>query len=98
MTEIVDRPANQTPTRSPDELEPIETASRDEISALQLARLKWSLQHAYDNVAHYRNAFDGAGVHPGDLNGSGGPGVLPVHHQGGPTSELSVRHVRRTAV
>src|SRR6201991_507438 len=67
MTEIVDRPPSHTATRSPDELEPIETASRDEISALQLKRLKWSLQHAFDNVAHYRTAFDQAGVHPTDL-------------------------------
>jgi phenylacetate-CoA ligase len=50
-----------------DELEPIEVASRDELSAVQLSRLKWSLQHAYDNVAHYRRAFDQAGVHPTDL-------------------------------
>ena len=47
-------------------LDPIETASRDEISALQLQRLKWTLQHAYDNVPHTRQ-FDAAGVHPGDL-------------------------------
>ena len=67
MTEIVDQPGSHTITRSPDELEPIETASRDELSALQLSRLKWSLQHAYDNVAHYRAAFDQAGVHPTDL-------------------------------
>jgi phenylacetate-CoA ligase len=59
--------ANDTVLRSPDELEPIETASREELSALQLTRLKWSLQHAYDNVAHYRRAFDRAGVHPTDL-------------------------------
>ena len=52
---------------SPGELEPIERASRDELQALQLERLKWSLQHAYDNVPHYRKAFDDAGVHPGDL-------------------------------
>ncbi|AON56480.1 phenylacetate--CoA ligase PaaK [Herbaspirillum seropedicae] len=51
----------------PGELEPIETASRDELQALQLQRLKWSLRHAYDNVPHYRNAFDQAGVHPDDL-------------------------------
>jgi len=51
----------------PGELEPIERASRDELQALQLERLKWSLQHAYDNVPHYRKAFDEAGVHPGDL-------------------------------
>lgn len=51
----------------PGDLEPIETASRDELQALQLQRLKWSLKHAYDNVPHYRNAFDQAGVHPDDL-------------------------------
>jgi len=49
------------------DLDPIETASRDEISALQLERLKWTLRHAYENVAHYRQAFDQAGVHPDDL-------------------------------
>jgi phenylacetate-CoA ligase len=50
----------------PGELEPIETASRDELATLQLARLQASLQRAYDNVAHYRAAFDAAGVHPRD--------------------------------
>ncbi len=48
-------------------LDPIEIASRDEIAALQLERLKWSLRHAYDNVPHYRQAFEAAGVHPDDL-------------------------------
>ena len=48
-------------------LDPIETASRDEIEALQLQRLRWTLQHAYDNVPHYRQAFDAKGVHPSDL-------------------------------
>ena len=51
----------------PGELEPIETASRDELQALQLQRLQWSLKHAYDNVPHYRKAFDLRGVHPSDL-------------------------------
>ncbi|WP_075793352.1 phenylacetate--CoA ligase PaaK [Massilia putida] len=51
----------------PGELDPIERASRDELQALQLERLKWSLTHAYENVAHYRRAFDEAGVHPDDL-------------------------------
>ena len=50
-----------------DTLEPIEIASRDEIAALQLKRLKWSLKHAYDNVAHYKAAFDAAGLRPDDL-------------------------------
>lgn len=48
-------------------LEPIETASRDELQALQLERLRWSLRHAYDKVPHYRAAFDAKGVHPDDL-------------------------------
>jgi phenylacetate-CoA ligase len=48
-------------------LEPIEIASRDEIAALQLRRMKWSLRHAYDNVPHYRAKFEAAGVHPDDL-------------------------------
>lgn len=51
----------------PGELEPIERASRDELQALQLERLQWSLRHAYDHVPHYRRAFDEAGVHPDDL-------------------------------
>jgi phenylacetate-CoA ligase len=55
---------DRTPSRA--ELEPIETASLDELRALQLDRLRWSLRHAYDNVSHYREAFDAAGVHPED--------------------------------
>lgn len=48
-------------------LEPIETASRDEIEALQLKRLRWSVAHAYANVAHYRQAFAASNVHPDDV-------------------------------
>src|SRR5882724_4384107 len=48
-------------------LEPIERASTDELRALQLERMQWSLRHAYDNVGHYRETFDAAGVHPADL-------------------------------
>lgn len=55
-----------TPAKST--LDPIELASRDEISALQLQRMKWSLRHAYDNVAFYKTGFDAAGVHPDDLH------------------------------
>ncbi|MGK5046778.1 phenylacetate--CoA ligase PaaK [Janthinobacterium sp. GB4P2] len=54
-------------TPSPNDLEPIERASKDELQALQLERMKWTLKHAYDNVPHYRAAFDEAGVHPDDL-------------------------------
>ncbi|MBT2323344.1 phenylacetate--CoA ligase [Variovorax paradoxus] len=52
---------------APGDLEAIEKASRDEIAALQLQRLKDTLQRAYDKVPHYRRAFDEKGVHPGDL-------------------------------
>lgn len=55
-----------TPTSLP--LDPIETVSRDELLALQLERLKWSLDHAYRNSPVYRAKFDAAGVHPGDLH------------------------------
>src|SRR5438105_14333011 len=49
------------------ELDDAERASRDEIMALQTKRLAWSLKHAYDNVGHYKRAFDKAGVHPSDF-------------------------------
>jgi len=48
-------------------LDAIEIASRDEIAALQLERMKWSLNHAYANVPHYKAAYDAAGIHPDDL-------------------------------
>ncbi len=48
------------------DLEPIERAGRDELQALQLQRLQATLKLAYDNVPHYRRAFDTAGVHPSD--------------------------------
>jgi phenylacetate-CoA ligase len=54
-------------TPDPRDLDPIETASRDELAALQLQRMRWSLAHAYANVPHHRAAFDAAGVHPDDL-------------------------------
>ena len=57
-------PHHTTPTNL---LDPIENASRDEITALQLTRLKATLDNVYQNVPHYRQAFDAAGVHPSDL-------------------------------
>ncbi|MGV8893389.1 MAG: phenylacetate--CoA ligase PaaK [Burkholderiaceae bacterium] len=51
----------------PGDLEHIETASRDEITALQLERMQWTLKHAYENVPHYKKTFDEKGVHPDDL-------------------------------
>jgi len=48
-------------------LEPIENAPIEELRELQLSRLQWTVQHAYDNVGHYRESFDRAGVHPRDI-------------------------------
>src|SRR6185437_13288645 len=69
-------PSTTTPSRKepamPDltspggDLDPIERASADELRALQLERLRWTLRHAYASVPHYRAAFDAAGVHPDD--------------------------------
>ncbi|MDP6398009.1 MAG: phenylacetate--CoA ligase [Arenicellales bacterium] len=58
--------------------EAIETASRDELIALQLQRLRATLQHAYDHVALYRNKFDQVGVQPGDIKSLDDLGQLPV--------------------
>jgi phenylacetate-CoA ligase len=57
------------PVKTPQlgDLEAIETASRDEITALQLRRLQDTLQRAYTHVPHYRQAFEAQGVHPADL-------------------------------
>src|SRR5947207_2267732 len=55
-----------TPRRR--DLDPIEIASRDEITSLQLQRLKLTLRRVWDNVPHYRRAFEAAGVHPDALS------------------------------
>src|SRR5262252_9783948 len=57
------------PRRRPtlDHTEPIERASRHELESLQLARLQWSVRHAYDNVRPFRAKCDAAGAHPDDL-------------------------------
>ena len=57
---------NPTPATSSG-LEAIETASRDELTALQLERLCNTLHHAYEHVALYRNKFEQAGIHPDDI-------------------------------
>src|SRR6201992_3093070 len=62
LTSLKDKGSGYSP-----ELDEAERASRDEIMALQKQRLAWSLKHAYDNVAHYKKAFDAAGVHPSDF-------------------------------
>jgi len=63
------------------DLEPIEIASRDEIEALQLQRMQWSLRHAYDNVAMYKQRFDEAGVHPDDLKSLKDLAKFPFTHK-----------------
>lgn len=60
-----------------EDLEPIEIASRDEICALQLKRMQWSLNHAYENSPFYRQHFDAAGAHPGDLKTLADLGKFP---------------------
>ena len=62
---------------APAELDAIETASRDELQAVQLQRLKWTLRHAYDNVPHYRAVFESAGVAPDDLRTLGDLAKFP---------------------
>jgi phenylacetate-CoA ligase len=59
--------AMQDLTPSRDSLDPIEIASRDEIAAVQLKRLRTTLHHVYNNVPHYAQAFDAAGAHPDDM-------------------------------
>ncbi|MFJ5536250.1 phenylacetate--CoA ligase PaaK [Vreelandella titanicae] len=60
----MNQPATRIDTAT---LDPLETASVDELRATQVKRLKWSLKYAYDNVPFYRHSFDKAGVHPDDI-------------------------------
>ncbi|MGJ4943806.1 phenylacetate--CoA ligase PaaK [Bradyrhizobium sp. HKCCYLS1011] len=62
LTKLQSQPGGYVP-----EMDEAERASRDQIMALQTERLAWSLKHVYGNVAHYRRAFDQAGVHPSDF-------------------------------
>jgi phenylacetate-CoA ligase len=70
------------PPVRPQELEPIERASVDELRELQLQRLKWSLAHAYENVPFYRQAFDDAGVHPSEVTALADLGRFPFTAKG----------------
>ncbi len=45
----------------------IETMTRNDIAELQLESLRWSLKQAYENVPHFRNKFDAAGIKPENL-------------------------------
>ncbi len=71
MTSTLPRPAADGAEKN------LEYASRDEIAATQLSRLQWSLRHAYENVPHYRKAFDERGVHPEDLQSLGDLKLFP---------------------
>ena len=51
----------------PEGLEPIEKAGEDELRALQLERLRWTLNHTFTNVAPFRKKCEDRGVHPDDL-------------------------------
>lgn len=70
-------------------LDPIETASVDELQALQTQRLKWTLKHAYENVPMYRRKFDAAGVHPDDFRNFQ-TCVNFLYHQTGSARQLSL--------
>ncbi|MDX3660084.1 phenylacetate--CoA ligase [Streptomyces sp. ID05-26A] len=61
----------------PGDLEPVETVSIDELRALQLERLRWSVRHAYENVPHYRAALDAHSVHPDDVKSLADLAKLP---------------------
>jgi phenylacetate-CoA ligase len=61
----------------PDLYDEAERWSVDELRARQLERLKWSVRHAFDNVAHYRKAFEDRGVHPDDIRSLDDTRLLP---------------------
>ncbi|MFI6816256.1 phenylacetate--CoA ligase PaaK [Nonomuraea sp. NPDC050328] len=65
------------PPPAPGELDPAERMSVDELWALQLDRLRWSVRHAYENVPRYREKFDRHGVHPDDLKEPGDLAAFP---------------------
>jgi phenylacetate-CoA ligase len=65
---VTTTPPNRRLGEAPDRalLDPAERMSVDELRGVQLQQLQWTLRHAYENVPHYRRAFDAAGVHPED--------------------------------
>jgi len=62
---------------APPDLDDGERMHPDELRALQLRRLRWTLEHAYANVPFYRKKLDGAGVRPGDLRSLGDLAAFP---------------------
>jgi phenylacetate-CoA ligase len=61
----------------PDLYDEAERWSVDELRARQLERLQWSVRHAFDNVAHYRKAFEDRGIHPDDIRSLEDTRLLP---------------------
>jgi phenylacetate-CoA ligase len=78
MTTATSGTARHLPAPDPALLDPAERMPTDELRALQLERLQWSLRHAYDDVPHYRRAFDEAGVHPDDCRELADLGRFPT--------------------
>src|SRR5919107_254228 len=78
MTTATSGTARRLPAPDPALLDPAERMSVDELRALQLERLQWTLRHAYENVPHYRRAFDAAGVHPDDCRELADLGKFPT--------------------
>ena len=77
-----------------DEIETIEAASRDELVALQIERLRRTVRLVYDRVPHYREKFETAGVHPEDLRRLSDIEAFPFTTKDDPAGELPLRHVR----
>ncbi len=61
----------------PELLDPAERMGRDELTALQNARLADTIRRAYEHVPFYRAALDEAGVAPADITGVDGLPGLP---------------------
>ncbi|GAA4358005.1 phenylacetate--CoA ligase PaaK [Microbacterium rhizosphaerae] len=58
-------------------LDDAERMSLDELRAVQLRRLQWTVRHAYENVPFYTRSFDAAGVHPDDIRALDDVAMLP---------------------
>src|SRR5918997_6945016 len=78
MTTATSSPARRLPAPDPALLDPAERMSVDELRALQLERLQWTLRHAYENVPHYRRTFDAHGVRPEDCRELGDIARFPT--------------------
>ena len=79
MTAVTSEPTRRLGAPpDPVALDPAERMPVEELRALQLERLQWTLRHAYENVPHYRAAFDAAGVHPDDCRELGDLARFPT--------------------